>query len=285
MFPGAARRCGCGRPRSVPPCAMSPGTWALSYDTRGMEPKIETGPRLSLVIPAFNEEKLLPRLLETVELAKQRYRHGPDAAEVLVADNASTDRTAEVAAARGCRVVRVEERRIAAARNAGAWAASAPLLAFVDADSRLDPETFNAVERVMGSSDVIGGATGVRPERWSAGIAVTYAVFLPFILALRMDTGVVFCRRSDFELIGGYDERRYFGEDAQFQWDLKRLGRRRGQRLVRLTSVRAVASMRKFDALGDWHYFRSVFRLLPMMLRSPEGTNEFVEDYWYGGDR
>ncbi|MCG6963230.1 MAG: hypothetical protein LJE95_08200, partial [Acidobacteria bacterium] len=145
--------------------------------------------------------------------------------------------------------------------------------------------TFNAVEDVMALPETIGGATGVKPERWSVGIAATYAVFLPFILILRMDTGLVFCRKSDFDLIGGYDERRYFGEDAQFLWDLRCLGRTRGQRLVRLNPVKAVASMRKFDALGDWHYFRSVFRLLPMMLRSPESTNEFVERYWYGGER
>ena len=62
-------------------------------------------PRISLVIPAHNEESYLPDLLDTVDLARARYSAGPDEIEVVVADNASSDRTAEIARARGCRVV------------------------------------------------------------------------------------------------------------------------------------------------------------------------------------
>ena len=45
--------------------------------------------RFSLVIPAWNEEALLPRLLDTVDVARARFRRGADAVEVIVADNAS----------------------------------------------------------------------------------------------------------------------------------------------------------------------------------------------------
>jgi len=58
-------------------------------------------PRFSLVIPAHNEEAYLPPLLDTVDAARARYAGGADAVEVVVADNASTDATAEVARARG----------------------------------------------------------------------------------------------------------------------------------------------------------------------------------------
>jgi 4,4'-diaponeurosporenoate glycosyltransferase len=68
-----------------------------------MEPLI----RVSLVIPARNEASLLPRLLDTVDTARARYQAGPGAVEVIVADNGSTDRTAEIARNRGCRVVDV----------------------------------------------------------------------------------------------------------------------------------------------------------------------------------
>ena len=241
--------------------------------------------RISLVIPAYNEAELLPRLLDTVEVARRRYRHGAEEVEVIVADNASTDATADIAERRGCTVVRVEERRIASARNGGARHAGGPILSFVDADSQVHAESFNVIEEAIASGKVVGGATGVRLERWSAGIAATYAAFIPLILILRMDTGVVFCRRSDFEEIGGYDERRFFGEDVQFLWDLRRLGRMRGERLARLTSAKAVASTRKFDAHGDWHYFTELFRLAPMMLRKPEASNDFAKKYWYGDDR
>lgn len=48
-------------------------------------------PRISLVIPAFNEEHYLPRLLDTIDAARARYREGAEAIEVIVADNGSTD--------------------------------------------------------------------------------------------------------------------------------------------------------------------------------------------------
>ena len=53
----------------------------------------------SVTIPAFNEEKYLPLILESFRVARERYRNGPDAIEIIVADNTSTDATARVAAA------------------------------------------------------------------------------------------------------------------------------------------------------------------------------------------
>ena len=170
-------------------------------------------PKLSLVIPAYNEEGLLPRLLETLSVARGRYRRGPEAIQVIVADNESSDATASVAAGFGCEVVKVQERRIATVRNGGAAVAKGEILSFVDADSQVHPETFNAIEDAVATGRFVAGATGVRLERMSPGIAVTYALFMPFVWALRMDTGVVFCRRDDFESVGGYNEQRAFGED------------------------------------------------------------------------
>jgi len=47
-------------------------------------------PRISLVIPAYNEEKYLPRLLDSVDAARARFAGRGDV-EVIVADNVSTD--------------------------------------------------------------------------------------------------------------------------------------------------------------------------------------------------
>jgi glycosyltransferase involved in cell wall biosynthesis len=76
--------------------------------------------KISLIIPAHNEIQLLPRLLDTVDVSRERYVGGREAIEVIVADNASTDGTDELAASRGCVVAPVEKRLIAAARNGGA---------------------------------------------------------------------------------------------------------------------------------------------------------------------
>jgi glycosyltransferase involved in cell wall biosynthesis len=242
-------------------------------------------PRISLVVPAYNEEALLPCLLDSVEAARAQWSGSGRTVEVVVADNASTDATAEIASLRGCRVVRVERRRIAAARNGGAAAAAGEVLAFVDADSRIHPGTFAAVDRAMRDPRVIAGATGVRPDRWSPGIVATWLLLVPWVVVLRIDTGVVFCRREDFDAVGGYDERRSFGEDAKFLWDLRRRGLARGRRLVRLHGTKTLASTRKFDRHGDWHYFTKMLRLAPLILRDPSATTEFADRYWYSDDR
>ena len=97
--------------------------------------------KFSVVIPAYNEEKFLPRLLASVKVAASNYSGGRDQIEVVVADNDSTDGTAEVANQHGARVAHVAKRRIAAARNGGARAASGEILCFIDADSAIHPNT------------------------------------------------------------------------------------------------------------------------------------------------
>lgn len=237
--------------------------------------------RLSLVIPAFNEARLLPRLLDTVDVAKARFTAGADAVEVILADNGSTDATAAIAQARGCRVAPVAKRIIGAARNGGAALATSPLMCFVDADMQIHPDTFNAIERALGNSRIVGGATGVTMERWSVGIAAIYALLWPLVVFTRMDTGVVFCRRDDFMRIAGYDESRHFAEDVDFLWKLKRLGWSRRQRLTRLREYKAIASTRKFDRYGEWHYFTMMPMLLGGLWRRHESGHPEARRYWY----
>ena len=117
---------------------------------------------------------------------------------MIVADNGSTDDTGAIALARGCRVATVSKRIIGASRNGGAAVATAPILCFVDADMQIHPDTFNAIARAMADPRFVGGATGVTMERWSVGIALTYAMILPLVWLTNMDTGVVFMRRADF---------------------------------------------------------------------------------------
>lgn len=266
-------------------------------------------PRISLVIPAWNEEAYLPRLLDTVDAARARYDGGSGAIEVIVADNASTDRTAQIAEARGCRVARVEQRRIACARNGGAAIALGEILCFVDADYRIHPETFNAIDAAMHSGRYVGGATGCRLERSSTGIAATVLSILPMLWLTGVDAGVWFCLREDFHAVGGYNEKVPVSEDVQFLWALKKLGRRRRpkQTLARLSSwasfwrtfrpprgeaapasfddghVRAIVSCRKFDQHGDWHFLKAAFLVPLFSVVAKRRFEAIVKRYWYEG--
>lgn len=237
--------------------------------------------RFSIIIPAYNEEAYLPRLLETVEKARLNYLHGAEKIEVIVADNCSTDSTAEIASQNGCMVVKVEKRAIAAARNGGAHSARGEVLAFVDADSKIHIETFNAIDSCLSTGNVVAGATGVRMERMSPGIAAAYMMIVPLLVCLGMDAGVIFCRKEDFQKVGGYNEEMLAAEDVRFLWDLKKLGKASGRKLARVTSARTITSTRKFDEFGDWHYVGLILRTLLAVPFSRQKVDKIIKDYWY----
>jgi glycosyltransferase involved in cell wall biosynthesis len=81
-----------------------------------MNPQQSATPSVTFIIPAFNEEKLVSFAIRSIraEMADR-----PNEYEILVVDNASTDRTAEVALEQGARVVQELRRGIVAARQAG----------------------------------------------------------------------------------------------------------------------------------------------------------------------
>ena len=249
--------------------------------------------KISLIIPAWNEEAFLPRLLESVEIAQARFAETGGEVEVIVADNGSTDRTREIAAARGCKVVQVSKRCIAAARNGGAAAASGEILAFVDADFRISPQTFIYISEVLKHPEVIGGGTGLTMERWSPGIRAVWLLLMPSLLLLGFDGGVWFARQADFELVGGYDETVQATEDVRFLRSLQKLGKTRTPRqktVTRfaakkygLTPATAICSARKFDQHGDWHMFRDLLLRAPKMLFSRKVFDEYIDAYWYQG--
>ena len=235
-------------------------------------------PSISLVIPAYNEEILLPRLLKSVRTACEVFagRFG-GSVEVIVADNTSTDGTAEVARTFGCRVVAVERRVIAAARNGGARVASAPVIAFVDADLQIHPDTFVRIHEAMSSGQCIAGATGWRFERSSPGLRATELVTRLVTRVLHVDGGVVFCSRDAFDAVSGYNEARNVGEDVQFLLDLRRFGKSQGGIVLLSIGAVAIVSTRKWDIHGDWHMFFMPY--WPIIQR--RSMSAVVQDYWY----
>ncbi|MGH6609420.1 MAG: glycosyltransferase [Burkholderiaceae bacterium] len=178
---------------------------------------------VSFVVPAHNEELLLPATLLSI-------RSAADACalqyELIVADDASSDRTAQVAQALGAHVVTVHHRQISATRNSGARASRGQLLVFVDADTRIDSLVLRAALRVMAEGAVGGGAV-VRFD----GVVPLYArTLLPALTtcmrATRLAAGCfVFCTRSAFDDVGGFDQRLFGAEEIALSAALKKLGR------------------------------------------------------------
>src|ERR1051325_9187994 len=90
---------------------------------------------ISFIVPAHNEEFELSSTLAAIHLAAS---NAAQPYEIIVVDDASTDATPEIAAQAGAKVIRINRRQIAAARNAGARAAQGEYLFFVDADTRIN---------------------------------------------------------------------------------------------------------------------------------------------------
>jgi glycosyltransferase involved in cell wall biosynthesis len=143
-------------------------------------------PRVSVVIPALNEEAAIGSVVGEVP------RHIAD--EIIVVDNGSTDRTAELAAAAGARVVREPRRGYGSACLAGARAATEPdVLVFLDGDRNEDPREMGRVlapvlageaHLVIGSR--VGGAasTALTPQQRVGNRVVT--TLLRWLYGLRL---------------------------------------------------------------------------------------------------
>src|SRR4029077_12927030 len=116
---------------------------------------------------------------------------------------------------------------------------------------------------------------------WSAGIALTYAVLEAWCWVSGWDTGVLFCGREAFQAVGGFPEDLLFAEDLAFYSALRRLGRARRKRFVRLPGVRTVTSTRKFDQFGDWGWPVANAKVLWFSLIHSPRARALVERHWY----
>lgn len=177
---------------------------------------------ISFVIPAHDEAALLGDTLRTLLCAAEDAgRHY----EILVVDDASTDATADVARAHGARVLRIEARHIAAARNAGAEAAQGEVLVFVDADTCIDAGVLAAALDALQRGAVGGGATvRLQAGRWHERLVA--ALLAPLFRFARIAPGCfLFCTREAFDAVGGFDTRWYAGEDVAISRALARQGR------------------------------------------------------------
>lgn len=207
--------------------------------------------RFSVVVPAYNEERLLPRGLAAINSAGLR----TEEFEVIVVANRCTDSTIAIAEAAGATVVESQARNMSVVRNAGAAVASGDAIVTIDADSVMAPDALVEVARLLETGRLVGGGTKVRPERSSVGIRATLAVMEIATFVARISGAMFWCRLDDYTAIGGFDEHRLVAEDVDFARRLRAHGRRTGRRFATLRTAPVTISTRKFDHFGDWHMF------------------------------
>ena len=210
---------------------------------------------ISFVVPAYNEEKYLATTLESIHAAATDVG---ESYEIVVANDSSTDATAAIGAAGGARVIDVDKRQIAGARNAGARACSGDRLFFVDADTHVTSALVKEALGQLGAGAVGGGARVMFYRVVPRWVIAFMAIFTPLYFGLgRWAAGCfVFCTRAAFEAAGGFDEGTYAGEEIHFSRALKGQGR-----FVILREYVAT-SPRKVENRGFWEMMRITFDVM-----------------------
>jgi len=210
-------------------------------------------PTLSVIVPAWNEEKYIARAIESLKRAATVYERERGAtAEIIVVDNNSTDRTAAIARECGARVVFEPVNNIGKARNSGAKAARGKYLAFCDADNQVTENLLVLIHDHLENPKIVGGGTWIEPERRNLKISFFYFIWHLYVAFSRVGVGMMHCRKADFESLGGFDESIYAAEDVQLAYDLKRIGKPRGQKFELVRDGWIITSTRKIDQTPLW---------------------------------
>jgi len=203
---------------------------------------------LSFIVPAHDEEAEIVATIGAIRAAAVAI---PVEHEIIVVDDASTDRTGERAISAGARVVRVEHRQIAAARNAGARAATADTFVFVDADTRIDAAVVVGLLKVMAAGAVGGGAAVRFDEPTPRWLKIVLPASIWLARRLRITGGCfLFCSRRAFEAVGGFDETLFAAEEIRLCRDLRAQGRFVILREAVLTSGRKLRTYSGWELLG-----------------------------------
>ncbi len=179
-----------------------------------------TAAAVSVIVPARNAETTLPRALDA--LARQSFGKPY---EVIVVDNGSADRTAEIARDHpiGATVVRNEPGQgPGSARNRGALEATGPVLAFTDSDCYPTADWLEQGLRAMADTDLLQGAVSPDPGASRGPFDRTVSVTGESGF---YETANLFVRRSLFDAIGGFEDWVVAGGDGLFGWRAPRDGR------------------------------------------------------------
>jgi glycosyltransferase involved in cell wall biosynthesis len=230
---------------------------------------------ISFIVPAYNEERLLGATLDALHAAG---RAAGELYELVVVDDASTDRTAIIARRHGAVLVSVAHRQIAATRNSGAREARGELFIFVDADTIVNEAVVRAaLEAVRGGA--AGGGAGVEFD----GAVPLYAKLLMPVLVrvfriARLAAGCfLFCTRGAFVAVGGFDEAFYGAEELVMSRALKRHGKFVVLRQAVTTSGRKLRT----------HSVREVLMIMGrLVLRGPDAVKKREGmELWYAERR
>ncbi|MBI2657989.1 glycosyltransferase [Candidatus Woesearchaeota archaeon] len=197
---------------------------------------------ISIIIPAYNEERYLPKLLDCIK------RQGFRDYEIIVADADSADSTRKIAKKYGCRVVKGG--MPGTGRNSGAKAAKGGILLFLDADSLIEKDFLeNALEDIEKRKLDVAGSylyplSGNLLDKIFLHIFNGWTFITQFFYPNACGSGI-FCRKELHEKVRGFDESIRLSEDMDY---VRRCGRHGRFRMIK--GSRLIYSMRRYSNEG-----------------------------------
>ncbi len=199
-------------------------------------------PEISVIIPAYNEERYIEKTLQSV------YAQAFQDYEVIVVANGCTDETEEILkqqADHNVRYLSLPKANVSVARNAGAINAQANLLLFLDADTQLAPDSLHAIHSQFRNGLAVA-TTKASPDRpgWKFQLALTLKNIYNTLKLYQGCSGALICHKDDFQKVGGYHPELMVKEHRKLILKLKELG---GYACLN-TSV--TTSMRRYQQWG-----------------------------------
>jgi glycosyltransferase involved in cell wall biosynthesis len=204
---------------------------------------------LTLIIPAYNEEA---EIATTLDAAKRASAGG--FREIIVVDNASTDRTAEIAREHGATVIREEKKGLPFARIAGLNAAKSEYVAYIDAKHLLSDTWFSVAEKTFAKYPHIVALSGPRryfgATPWKIFVLNSFWFFAPIVYRMvgYMILGGNFIARKDaLERVGIDTTILFYGEDTAIARRLHTVGK-----VMFRMDFYVYSSARRFEKEGVW---------------------------------
>ncbi len=239
---------------------------------------------LSIIIPAFNEERLITRCLQSIATSLTANVTPGFTTEIIVVDNNSTDNTANLAKATGAQVVFEPINQIGRARNAGAAAATGDWLLFLDADSVLNPELLADILGLIKEGKSVGCGSTIYMHGLPWWAALTLQLWTSTSILFRVAAGALFVCRSDaFRDVGGFNQTVYAGEEIGLSVRLKQWGRPRGLQFVILRTHPLETSARKVALYSAREIAGQILRVMFHPRRTLQDKKHL--SVWYDGRR
>ncbi len=240
--------------------------------------------KISIIIPAFNEERLISETLRQVKAAMSGFSQRDWQTELIVCDNNSTDHTAELAREGADLVVFEPVNQISRARNRGAEAATGDWLLFIDADSHPSAELLAEVaDQIARGACLAGGCTvrldtdsplGKRAARLWNCLSRTFGL---------LAGSFIFCEAAAFRTVGGFSRELFVAEELELTMRLKRLARRINKKVVILHQHPLLTSARK---LHLYSFREHIWFLTKTVLAGGKTLNSREACHpWYDGRR